>query len=86
MLRVELRGEARDGGGFGVAGGNVGVEIGIAIKHVAEAGEIVVEIHEVAGDKSCVAVLRGRALENVDHAGEVDDVGLGCRDAIPRRS
>ena len=32
VFRIELRGEARDWGGLGIAGGDVGVEIGIAVE------------------------------------------------------
>ena len=56
VFGVELGGETGDGRGLGVAGGNVGVQIGIAVEDFAEVIEIVIQIREVAGYECRIAV------------------------------
>ena len=52
------------------------MEIGIAVENFAEVPEIVIQIREVTCDESRLAVASQRALEDVDHAGEFDNVRL----------
>ena len=65
---IEFGDEAGDGASLGVTGGDVSKEIGIAVEKLAQTGQIVVEIGEVAGDEGGVAVACESAVKNVDHA------------------
>src|ERR1700677_174987 len=76
IFGVKLRGSSGSRSGFGVACRNVGVQVRATVEELSQPGEIVIEVDEVAGDESRVRMAFRGALENVYHAGEINNVGL----------